>query len=93
MANSYSKILTERIRQIMSIRNISNAELAKRSGLSPSTLDNLLNNHTKNPNIGILNLIAHGLQIKLSVLLEIKEIDELSFEERKEMAKRKPRNT
>lgn len=67
------------------------AELARRSGLSKSTLENLLNNVTRNPNIGILNQIAFGLGVPLTTLLEEAGIENLSFEERQSMAKRKLR--
>ena len=67
------------------------AELARRSGLSKSTLENILNNITKNPNIGILNQIAYGLDIPLTTLLDEAGVQELSFEERQVMARRKPR--
>lgn len=89
---TYSEMLAPVIvRRCQDLKGWSFAELARRSGLSKSTLENILNNITRTPNIGILNQIAYGLDVPLTTLLDEAGIQDLSFDERESMARRKPR--
>ena len=89
----YGELIAQKIEALMKIRNIKTfTDLAERSGLNSSTIDNLLNRTTKNPTIATLSLIAYGLEVDLQILLDIKEfnyIGGMPFDERKKLAERK----
>ncbi|RKZ30862.1 hypothetical protein DRQ33_07540 [bacterium] len=70
--NTYLKILGERIRGFRIGKNMTQAELADKSGLHTVSLSSI-ERGVANPSILTLRNIAHALQIRLSELLYIIE--------------------
>lgn len=85
---TYSQIVSERILQLMKIRNYSVRELAMRVGVEPSTFNKILNNVVENPTLSTLKLIALSLDVPLSTLLDIPALDRITLEQAKKMTGR-----
>lgn len=60
-----SNVIASRIRELMKERHWTAYELAKQSGLSTSTLDNLLHERCKSCNFNTLINICRGFNIQL----------------------------
>ena len=78
---NYSEIIVDRIRSLCRERGISITKLASMSGIHQSTLDNIVRGLSKNPRIMTLHKIANTFGMTVSEFLDIKELNEFSFEE------------
>lgn len=61
----------ERVRLIRESRQISQAELARRAGLSKSNVNNIEGSGSQNPSLGTLGAIADALQVHIGTILGI----------------------
>lgn len=73
---TYSDVIKYRISTLVKERNITINKLATLSGLTQSTLEDIMNGRTKNPKLKTLHRIAIGLDMKLSELLDFPEMNE-----------------
>lgn len=78
---NYAEIIVERIRSLCKKRGLSITKLASMSGIRQSTLDNIVRGISKNPRIMTLHKIANAFGMTVSEFLDIKELNEFSFEE------------
>ena len=78
---AYSQILVNRILSLCKSRNITIYKLSEMSGVSSSTLDNLVNRKTFNPKIVTLHKIAIAFGMTPAEFLDFKEFSEYSFED------------
>lgn len=78
---AYSQIIVNRIRLLCKIRGISIYRLSEMSGISISTLDDLVKSKTCNPRIVTLHKIANAFNMTPAEFLDFKELSEYSFED------------
>lgn len=78
---TYSDVIKYRISALVKERNITINKLATLSGLTQSTLEDIMNGRTKNPKLKTLHRIAIGLDMKLSELLDFPEMNETKFDD------------
>ena len=77
----YAQILVNRILALCKSRGISVNKLSEMSGVSQSTLDNLVNGKTFNPRICTLHRIALAFGMTVSEFLNFKDLNDFSFED------------
>ena len=78
---TYSDVIKYRKSTLIKERNITINKLATLSGLTQSTLEDIMNGRTKNPKLKTLHRIAIGLDMKLSELLDFPEMNETKFDD------------
>ena len=76
----YSDIIIKRIRSLCKSRRISVNKLATMSGVSQSTLDNIMNRQTNSPGIVTLHMVAIAFNMTLAEFLDFDELNDYSFE-------------
>lgn len=81
MGRSYSEIFINRILSLCSSRGITIYQLSIMSGVSHSTLDNIVNQHTFNPRIQTLHKIALAFGMTLAEFVDFDELNSYSFDE------------
>lgn len=81
MSDKYSAIIVERILSLCRQRGITVYRLGKMSGLSSSTLDNLVNHKTFNPKIKTLQRIATAFSMTVAELLDFDELNSYSLDD------------
>lgn len=81
MNDQYSQIIVKRILELCAQRGFTIYQLSSMSGISYSTLDNLINHKTFNPKIKTLHRIASAFSLTLSEFFNYPELDEFSFED------------
>ncbi|MDO4269423.1 MAG: helix-turn-helix transcriptional regulator [Eubacteriales bacterium] len=81
MNQEYARVIVNRIVQLCEQRGISVNHLADMSGVAQSTLDNLINGRTFNPQIKTLHKVALAFSMTLAEFLDYKELNEFNFEE------------
>lgn len=62
--------VSKRIDEFLYLRDISLYKLARDSGLSPSTLQNLYRGNTKSPSLAMIYKICNGLKITIFEFLD-----------------------
>lgn len=87
MDTIYSRIIVNRIMSLCRERSISINKLADMSGVSQSTLDNLVNNKTYNPKIRTLHKVAIAFNMTVAELLDYDELNNFSFDDVEESEK------
>lgn len=78
---TYSDVIKKRISDLIKERGITINKLATLSGLTQSTLEDIMNGKTKNPKLKTLHRISIGLEMKLSELLDFPEMNETKFDD------------
>ncbi|MDL2280633.1 helix-turn-helix transcriptional regulator [Selenomonadales bacterium OttesenSCG-928-I06] len=78
---TYSQALSKRIQELCKKRNITVNKLATLSGITQSTLDNIVKGNSKDPRIRTLHRIAVGLGMTVSELLDFPEMNNSVFED------------
>ncbi|OGO88487.1 MAG: transcriptional regulator [Clostridiales bacterium GWF2_36_10] len=78
---TYSEAITKRILSLCKERNITVNKLSKLSGITQSTLENIIKGNSKNPGLRTLHRISQGFGITISELLNFPEINEVIFED------------
>ena len=77
----YADIYVRRIRKLCKERGIAINKLATMSDVKQSTLDNIMQGHTKNPRVMTLHKIALAFNLTLAEFLDFNELNEYSFED------------
>ena len=78
---TYSQAIIKHLNDICVERNITVNKLATLSGVTQSTINDLMTGKTKNPKLKTLHKIAIGLNMTVSELLDFKELNECVFED------------
>lgn len=78
---TYSEAIANRVLCMCSERKITINRLATLSGISQSTLDNIVKGNSKNPSLRTLHRISQGLGITISDFLDFPEMQNVIFED------------
>ncbi len=78
---TYSEAVIKRLTDLCSEKNITVNRLATLSGITQSTVENLIKGKTKNPKLKTLHKIATGLGMTVSELLDFYEMNEEKFDD------------
>lgn len=78
---TYSQAIIQRLTKLCSERNITINKLATLSGITQSTVENIMSGKTKNPKLKTLHKLAIGLDMTVSELLDFPEMNETIFED------------
>ena len=81
MDYGYAQILVDRILSLCKSKEISINKLSEMSGVSQSTLDNLVNGKTFNPRIRTLHRIALAFSMTVAEFLDFQTLNDYSFED------------
>lgn len=78
---TYSDAIIKRLTELCTERNITINKLATLSGITQSTVDNLMRGKTQNPKLKTLHKLAIGLDMTVSELLDFPEMNETAFDD------------
>lgn len=78
---TYSDAIIKRLTEICENRHITVNKLATLSGITQSTMQDLMTGKTKNPKLKTLHKIAVGLSMTVSELLNFEELNESIFDD------------
>lgn len=78
---TYSEAIIKRLTELCTERNITINKLATLSGITQSTVDNLMRGKTQNPKLKTLHKLAIGLDMTVSELLDFPEMNETAFDD------------
>lgn len=78
---TYSDVIRLRLNSLCSERNISINKLATLSGITQSTVDNIMKGKTKNPKLKTLHKLATGLDMTVSELLDFPDMNNTIFDD------------
>ena len=78
---TYSDAVIKRLTALCAERDITVNKLATLSGITQSTVDNLMKGKTRNPKLRTLHKLAIGLGMTVSELLDFPEMNETLFED------------
>lgn len=78
---TYSDAVIKRLTEICTDRHLTTNKLATLSGITQSTMRDLMTGKTKNPKLKTLHKIAIGLNMTVAQLLDFKELNECVFED------------
>lgn len=78
---TYSKAIIKRLADLCEEKDITINKLATLSGITQSTVENLMKGKTMNPKLKTLHKLAIGLDMTVSELLDFPEMNESAFED------------
>lgn len=78
---TYSDVIILRLTRLCEERKITTNKLATLSGITQSTVENIMSGKTKNPKLKTLHKLALGLGMTVSELLDFPEMNETIFED------------
>ncbi|CUX33215.1 helix-turn-helix domain-containing protein [Clostridium sp. C105KSO13] len=78
---TYSDAIIKRLTQLCKERGITVNKLATLSGITQSTVDNLMKGKTRNPKLKTLHKLAVGLEMTVSELLDFPEMNFTAFDD------------
>ncbi len=78
---TYSDVIILRLTQLCEERKITINKLTTLSGITQSTVENIMSGKTKNPKLKTLHKLALGLGMTVSELLDFPEMNETMFED------------
>ncbi len=78
---TYSDVIILRLTKLCEEQHITINKLATLSGITQSTVENIMSGKTKNPKLKTLHKLAIGLGMTVSELLDFPEINETIFED------------
>lgn len=78
---TYSDIIIKRLMDLCTQRGITVNKLATLSGITQSTVEDIINGKTKNPRLKTLHKLAIGLDMTISELLDFPEMNETIFDD------------
>ena len=78
---TYSDAVIKRLTELCTEKNITINKLATLSGITQSTVENIMSGKTKNPKLKTLHKLAIGLGLTVSELLDFPEMNETIFED------------
>lgn len=81
MEDQYSHILINRILKLCKSRGMTLYQLSKMSGVSYSTLDNIVNRKTFNPRIKTLHKFATAFSMTVAEFLDFDELNNYSLDD------------
>ena len=84
MDHEYAQIIVNRIVSLCKARGISINKLSEMSGVSQSTIDNLVNRKTFNPKIRTLHRIALAFSMTIAEFLDFPALNDYSFDDLKD---------
>ena len=80
----YSELYIQRIRDLCGERGIAINKLATMSGVSQSTIDNIVRGVTENPRIKTLHKIALAFNMTICEFLDFEQLNDYSFDDETE---------
>lgn len=78
---TYSDVIVKRLNDLCQEREITVNKLSTLSGITQSTVENIMAGKTKNPKLKTLHKLAVGLDMTVSELLDFPEMNETIFED------------
>lgn len=78
---TYSDVIIKRLKELCAKRGFTVNKLATRSGITQSTVENLMSGKTKNPKLKTLHRLSIGLDMTVSELLDFPEMNTTEFED------------
>lgn len=78
---TYSDVIVFRLRALCAEKNLTVNRLATRSGITQSTVENIMSGKTVNPKLKTLHKLAQGLDMTVSQLLDFPEMNETEFDD------------
>ncbi|MBQ6320541.1 MAG: helix-turn-helix transcriptional regulator [Lachnospiraceae bacterium] len=78
---TYSDVIILRLNELCQERGITVNKLANMSGITQSTIENIMAGKTKNPKLKTLHKIAVGLNMTVSDLLDFPQMNETVFDD------------
>lgn len=78
---TYSDAIIKRLNDLCVEKKITTNKLATLSGITQSTVDNLMKGKTKNPKLKTLHKLAIGLNMTVSMLLDFPDMNETAFDD------------
>ena len=78
---TYSDAVIKRLTELCTEKNITINKLATLSGITQSTVENLMKGKTKKPKLKTLHKLAVGLNMTVSELLDFPEMNDVAFED------------
>lgn len=78
---TYSDAIIKRLTDLCAEKKISINRLATLSGITQSTVDNLMKGKTRNPKLKTLHKLSIGLDMTVSQLLDFPEMNETAFDD------------
>lgn len=78
---TYSDVIILRLTRLCEERKITINKLATLSGITQSTVENIMSGKTKNPKLKTLHKLALGLGLTVSELLDFAEMNETMFDD------------
>ncbi len=78
---TYSDMIILRLTRLCEEQNITTNKLATLSGITQSTVENIMSGKTKNPKLKTLHKLAIGLGMTVSELLDFPEMNETIFDD------------
>lgn len=81
MIDRYSELLVNRISLLCQRRGITIYQLSKMSGVSHSTLDNIMNRNTFDPRIRTLHKISTAFSLTVAEFLDFDALNNYSFDD------------
>lgn len=78
---TYSDVIRRRLQYLIDQRGITVNRLATLSGITQSTVENVIHGKTRNPKLKTLHRLAVGLDMTVSELLDFPEMNETQFDD------------
>jgi len=78
---TYSEAIIKRLTELCAKRKITVNKLSTLSGISQSTVENVMKGRTKYPTLKTLHKLATGLCMTVAELLDFPEMNELEFDD------------
>lgn len=78
---TYSDVIILRLTRLCEEKKITINKLSTLSGITQSTVENIMSGKTKNPKLKTLHKLALGLGMTVSELLDFPEMNETIFED------------
>lgn len=78
---TYSDIIIKRLHQLCEERKITVNKLATLSGITQSTVENIMSGKTTNPKLKTLHKLSVGLDMTVSELLDFPEMNEAKLDD------------
>ena len=78
---TYSDAIRNRLQYLIDQRGITVNRLATLSGITQSTVENVIHGKTRNPKLKTLHRLACGLDMTVSELLDFPEMNETIFDD------------
>ena len=78
---TYSDVIIRRLQTLCAEKEITTNKLATLSGITQSTVENIMAGKTKNPKLKTLHKLSIGLEMTVSELLDFPEMNDTKFDD------------